>query len=95
MNYGWHDVLGNIGVLLILLSYLLLQLGRARPDSLGFSLANATGALCILVSLTQEFNLSAFLMEATWLAVSLYGIARYCRRRPAVSLPPPGPSTGA
>jgi hypothetical protein len=85
MNYGWHDVLGNLGVLLILVSYLLLQLGRLPPDRLSFSAVNAIGALLILISLWQEFNLSAFLMEAFWLIISLYGAARFFARRSAMA----------
>lgn len=83
MTYGWHDLLGNLGVLLILLGYLLLQLGRVRPDGLRFSLANGIGALLILISLTQEFNLSAFLIEAAWLLISAGGVLRYALRRRA------------
>lgn len=81
MTYGWHDLIGNLGVLLILLSYLLLQLGRVRPEGLRFSLANGVGALLILISLIQEFNLSAFLIEAAWLLISAGGVLRYALRR--------------
>ncbi len=28
MDYGWHDIVGNIGVAVIILSYLALQLER-------------------------------------------------------------------
>ncbi len=83
MTYGWHDLIGNLGVLLILLSYLLLQLGRVRPDGLRFSLANGVGALLILISLVQEFNLSAFLIEAAWFLISAGGVLRYALRRRA------------
>jgi len=34
----------------------------------------------VLVSLLYAFNLSAFLMELAWLAVSIYGIFRGRRR---------------
>ena len=37
---------------------------------------NAAGALLVLVSLLYAFNLSAFVMEVAWLAVSIYGIVR-------------------
>jgi hypothetical protein len=76
MTYAWHDVLGNIGVMLVLLLYMLLQTERIRVTSPAFSAANAVGALLILVSLSQEFNLSAFVIEAAWLLISLYGLVR-------------------
>ena len=74
MTYSWYDFLGNIGVLLILLSYLLLQMKRIKSQSMYYSLMNATGALLILVSLCYNFNLSAFVMEIFWLLISLYGL---------------------
>ena len=74
MTYTWYDFLGNVGVLLILLSYLLLQMKKIKSQSMYYSLMNATGALLILVSLYYNFNLSAFIMEFFWLLISLYGL---------------------
>ena len=74
MTYTWYDFLGNVGVLLILLSYLLLQMKKIKSQSMYYSLMNATGALLILVSLYYNFNLSAFIMEIFWLLISLYGL---------------------
>lgn len=81
MDYSWYDFVGNAGVLLILGSYLLLQADRLRSDSIGYSCANGLGAFLILVSLYFEFNLSAFLIEAAWLLISLWGLARRLARR--------------
>ena len=74
MTYSWYDFLGNVGVILILLSYLLLQMNKINSQSTYYSLMNATGALLILVSLYYNFNLSAFIMELCWLLISLYGL---------------------
>ncbi len=74
MTYSWYDFLGNVGVLLILLSYLLLQMKKIKSQSMYYSLMNAVGALLILVSLYYNFNLSAFVMEIFWLLISLYGL---------------------
>ena len=74
MTYSWYDFLGNVGVLLILLSYLLLQMKKIKSQSMYYSLMNAAGALLILVSLYFNFNLSAFVMEIFWLLISLYGL---------------------
>ena len=80
IHMQWPDALGLLGVVLILLAYFLLQAGRMRGHSLTYQLLNAFGALLVLVSLLYAFNLSAFLMELTWLAVSIYGIFRGRRR---------------
>jgi hypothetical protein len=64
MNYGVHDLLGNIGVALILGAYLLVQLGRLDPRGLTGSLINAAGAALVVASLAVDFNLSAFVVES-------------------------------
>ncbi len=75
MTYVWHDLIGNAGVALMLLAYLLLQIGRLTGDDIVFSVLNGVGATMVLVSLSEEFNLSAFIMEAFWLLISVYGLA--------------------
>ena len=76
MAYELHDFLGNVGVVLILLSYLLLQIEKMSATSLLYSLVNAIGAVLILVSLLHDFNLSAFIVEVVWLLISVYGLTR-------------------
>jgi hypothetical protein len=75
-NLSWFDVVGFIGVLLIVVAYLLLQLDKLPSSSAKYSLLNAGGALLIIVSLIFAFNLSAFIMEVFWLLISLLGLWR-------------------
>jgi hypothetical protein len=77
MEYTWHDLLGNVGVACILGAYLLLQLGRLTNEHLLYSLINGVGAALILVSLTFNYNLSAFIIESAWLAISIFGVVLY------------------
>src|SRR4029078_427103 len=79
MNYGLLDLVGNIGVVILMVTYLLLQLNRIRSDDLMYSLLNAVGASFIIVSLLVNFNLSALLMEVFWVLISFLGIYRYFR----------------
>jgi multidrug transporter EmrE-like cation transporter len=81
MSYAWHDLAGNAGVALIVGSYLALQLERISPQALAYSVLNAVGAALIAVSLLVRFNLSAFVIEIFWIAISLLGIARWLRTR--------------
>jgi hypothetical protein len=81
MAYEWYDFVGNIGVFLILLSYLLLQLNKMRSDSIIYSALNGLGALFILVSLYFRFNLSAFIIESFWFVFSLIGIIKVFTRK--------------
>ena len=77
MKYGFTDFFGNVGVVLIIIAYLLLQLNRVSSNSLSYSLLNAAGASLIIISLIFNFNLSAFIMEAIWVVISLFGLYRY------------------
>ena len=70
-------MLGIIGVVLILATYMLLQLEKLSATSFLYSATNGLGASLILVSLIYDFNLSAFIIEAFWLLISIYGIVRY------------------
>ncbi len=79
-GYAWHDLVGNVGVALILGTYLALQIGRLDAKSVAYSALNALGAGSITVSLLFDFNLSAFVVEAAWVAVSVYGLVRAFRR---------------
>jgi hypothetical protein len=82
MTYSWHDLAGNIGVVFILATYLLLQLERLSATSPSYSIANGLGAFLILLSLANQYNLSAFVIEIAWLLISVYGLIRcFVRRR--------------
>jgi predicted membrane protein len=76
MNFHLFDLVGFIGVLLIVVAYLLLQLDKLPSSSPRYSLLNAAGALLIIVSLIFAFNLSAFIVEAFWFLISLLGLWR-------------------
>jgi hypothetical protein len=76
MEYQWHDLIGNAGVVAILATYALVQLDRMAVRDLSYSLLNALGAVFILVSLMFDFNLSSFVIEVFWLVISVYAIVR-------------------
>ena len=76
LELAWYDWVGLLGTVIILLGFLMLQAGRLAGTGLVYQLINLFGAAGILVSLTGKFNLSVFLLEAAWMAVSLYGIVR-------------------
>ena len=84
MDYSWFDLIGNIGVLLMVIAYLLLQLEKLSSAALSYLLLNMVGAMLVMISLMFRFNLSAFLMEAFWLLISLYGLAKPLLSRRAV-----------
>ncbi len=81
MTYAWYDILGTAGVAVIIVTYILLQLGRIRSEQLAYSLLNALGASLILVSLYFSFNFPSFIVEFFWLLISLFGIGKYLLRK--------------
>jgi hypothetical protein len=86
MHFHLFDLVGFIGVLLIVIAYLLLQLDKLPSSSPSYSLLNATGALLIIFSLIFKFNLSAFIVEAFWFLISLVGLTKWLlsRKNPPV-----------
>lgn len=75
------DAAGLAGVLMILAAYAGATSGKLDPKRLPALLLNLAGAGLILLSLAYDFNLSAFVMEAAWAAVALFGLLRLAIRR--------------
>lgn len=78
---NWYDILGTLGVGIIIITYILLQIERVRSDQLIYSMLNAIGAALILVSLYFDFNFPSLVVEFFWLLISLFGIGKYMVRR--------------
>ena len=78
---SWYDILGTLGVAIIILTYVLLQIERVRSDQPIYSLLNAIGAALILVSLYFDFNFPSLVVEFFWLLISLFGIGKYLVKR--------------
>ena len=77
MTIEWYDYVGTSGVVVILVAYFLLQTERLSSTDLSYSVVNLIGAAFIAISLLYDFNLSAFIIELFWIAISFYGILRY------------------
>ena len=74
------DIVGTIGVILIIFAYLMLQLQKLSSTDISFSIINITGSLLILYSLLFHWNLASVIIEVFWILVSLIGIYRYIKR---------------
>ena len=70
------DGAGGVGVVLILGAYAGAQLRRLDPIKVLSLLMNLAGSCLVMLSLSQAFNLSAFLVEAAWATVALFGLVR-------------------
>jgi hypothetical protein len=79
MDYGLMDFVGNVGVAILIVTYLSLQLEKVKSTDLSYSVLNALGAGLIVLSLIFDFNLSALIIEAFWVLISFIGIGRHFR----------------
>jgi len=70
----FSELVGLLGVLLILIVYFLLQIEYITAYSISYSLYNAIGALMIIYSLIYKWNLASFAMEGAWFLLSMYGV---------------------
>lgn len=81
MNFSLYDIFGTLGTILIIGTYVFLQLDKIKSESLKYSLLNAVGATLIIISLVHSFNFSAFIVEFFWVLISIYGIVKYFLKR--------------
>ena len=84
MNFSAYDLFGTIGTIIIIGTYVLLQLDKIKSENLKYSLLNAIGASLIIISLVHSFNFSAFIVEFFWVLISIYGIVKYFLKREKV-----------
>ena len=70
------DPVGITGVIIILIAYYYLSVGRWPADSLKYQWLNFIGAWLILFSLYFHWNTSSVLIEVAWIIISMIGIYR-------------------
>lgn len=67
---------GIVGTIVYLLSYAALQTGLIRGRGYLYALLNMLAAALVLLSLSKTFNLSAAILQVSWITISLIGILR-------------------
>lgn len=78
MTLTWFDVLGVLGLLLVLGAYGALMARHLRGDRVLYPLINGLGAAAITVSLLydQGLNVPVLIMQIAWMAISGFGVYR-------------------
>ncbi len=76
----FSNLIGLMGVVLILLAYYMQQRSRWTMEHRAYHISNALGAFLIIISLFYSWNLAQFVMEFLWLVFSLYGLYRLMRK---------------
>ncbi|MEN8148070.1 MAG: hypothetical protein ABFR02_10700 [Campylobacterota bacterium] len=77
----FEDIIGTLGVAVIVITYFLLQVERMRSDDLLYSLLNIIGSVMILFSILKNWNFASFLIEIFWILISLIGVYKFVKRR--------------
>lgn len=82
---GIPDLIGFVGVALLIATYGAQQIGRLTADDPLYSILNGLAAVLITVSLFKDFNAVTLVIEIFWFAISVYGLVRALRSRRAKS----------
>jgi hypothetical protein len=82
-------VLGVGASILILTSYILLEMGRFTTNSPRFYLLNIVGSIFLIITISDQFDTAdsgAIFMECAWLLISFKGLLRTLK----IKTPPKG-----
>ena len=75
------DMIGMIGVFLVLTAFCLLNMNRVTSHTISYQLMNLAGSMLLLFSLCFHFNLASVAIEIAWMVISLIGLYRALRTR--------------
>lgn len=69
-----YDAVGLMGVACYIMAYASLQLRLLRGTDYTYTGMNLTAATLVLISLSNNFNLSSAIIQVSWIGISLFGI---------------------
>lgn len=72
----WADGAGLVGVIITIIAYAGASLGKLSAVSPLAHSMNLVGGSLILLSLAFHFNLSAVMMEGSWVLIASIGLVR-------------------
>ncbi len=75
------DIIGYIGVALLIITYAMLQLDKIDPKGFWYSFNNMVVAILVTVSLLHTMNKASMVIEVFWFIISVYGIVMYFKRK--------------
>lgn len=75
------DLVGITGVTCVLVTYLLIQIGRLSANSILYSSLNLLGSILILYSLLYHWNTASVIIEIAWGIISIFGLCRVIKKK--------------
>ena len=76
-----YEIVGMCGVVIVLVAYVPLNIGVLNQYSLRYQWMNILGALMILFSLIEHWNIATFFIEVAWIVISLIGVIKIWKKR--------------
>ena len=80
----WSDVFGNMGVLLLVVTYLLLQADKIDAKGFWYSFNNFMVAILLFINLYYKPVLANITLELFWAGISIYGIVKWWSKNRAI-----------
>jgi hypothetical protein len=74
------DIIGICGSVLFIGAFIYANISPAMNKIL-FNIINLIGAILLLISLSVHFNLAAFILEAAWMMIAIFGLITALRAR--------------
>lgn len=76
MDMSLWVLLGYLGTALYILSYILLNAGKMKGESLSYIGMNGLAAAFVLMSMVEQWNGPSAVIQGTWMLISAFGIAK-------------------
>lgn len=73
---SFYESLGLVGAMLYIVAYALLQYRRNFARTYAYTIINLVATLFLLTSLSEKWNIAAFVGNVFWFLISLYGLHR-------------------
>lgn len=77
------ETIGVAGFALYVMNYCLLTLHRLTSHSTTYFAINLVASSCVLIGLSQSFNLASALIQTFWIVISITAITIRLRKRSA------------
>ena len=81
MPFTLGEILGSVGVTILLLAFLMNLLQKWKQDSLPYILLNIVGAGLSCASSVVIRFFPFIILEATWTLVSVFALLKYIKQR--------------
>ena len=81
MNIYFSDIIGSIGVFILLLAFVLNLLNKISRDNIFYILMNTVGAALACFASYLIHYIPFIILEAVWTIVSLFALFNYYKRK--------------